>query len=366
MNKSILFSVCALAISFSFNATVRTVSNNANSPGQYTSVQAAHDASSSNDTLLIHASDLTYDNLTINRPIVLIGEGYISNKQVQYTTKIAQIYLTYAVFPATTIASGTKIYGLNIDNLYLQTANATNTAFINNVIIERCRIYSISGQYTHSNIVVEQNVFYYVSGTYFSSIFSNNIVYQMNLNVSTGASNLISNNVFQLGLSAKGAVVSNNIFYNFTSSGAIDNGNSNQNLTWSKNLFFAATAFDLSDIIYGSNTGSGNIINVDPLFTTPELVSNVIAYTYTAPVAGPFADFKLQATSPGKNYGTDGTDIGIYGGGYPWIDATTTDSRFKYYTLPKQVPHMISMDILNPTIPVNGTLNIQFNAKTQQ
>jgi hypothetical protein len=120
-----------------------------------------------------------------------------------------------------------------------------------------------------------------------------------------------------------------------------------------------------TSIISGTNTGTGNLFNVDPQFTTPSSVSIVLDYTYTNPSVGPFADFHLLSSSPGLNYGTDGTNIGIYGGNYSWIDGSTTDSRYRYFAMPNQVPHMIQMDISNPSLPINGTLNVNFNAKTQ-
>ncbi|MFA6404129.1 MAG: hypothetical protein WCX31_21265 [Salinivirgaceae bacterium] len=364
MKKNLLLALGATVVALTANATVRTVSNNVNSPGQYTTLQAAYDASSSNDTLYIHASETSYGNLTMEKPLVLIGEGALPNKQIQYKTQIGGITLTYAPFPATTTASGSKFYGMDIPNLILNNSASTGTGGIGNITVSRCKIGSFNGNATHSNLIIFQNVIGSVNGfKLFNSVFSNNIVEGFNCSSAEGANNLISNNVIQSYLYVKGAVISNNIFYHFASSGSI--AFSNNACTFSKNIFYAFTPIVETAVISGSNTGSGNLFNTDPVYTTPATSDQIIAYTYINPETAPFANLHLQASSPGKNYGTDGTDVGIYGGGYPWVDGENTDSRFRYFPMSKQVPHMIEMNVLNPTIPVNGTLNVEFNARSQ-
>ena len=53
MKKLILLCVAAGSL-FTAKAAVITVSNNPNSPGQYTSLQTAIDAAASGDTLYVH------------------------------------------------------------------------------------------------------------------------------------------------------------------------------------------------------------------------------------------------------------------------------------------------------------------------
>ncbi len=364
MKKNLLLSIGAILFVLTANATVRTVSNNVNSPGQFTSLQAAYDASSSNDTLYIHASETSYGNLTMKKPLVLIGEGALPNKQIQYKTQIGDIILSYAAFPATTTASGSKFYGMEISSITLRASSSSGSAGIGNITVSRCKISSFLPSYEHSNLIITQNVISSLSGSIlFNSILSNNIIGSISVSSQTGANNLISNNIIQTAIYIKGAVISNNIFYNYVSSGSI--AFSNEACTFSNNIFYAFTPVVEATIISGSNTGSGNLFNIDPVFTTPAIPTQIAGYTYINPLVGPFANLHLQASSPGKSYGTDSTDVGIYGGGYPWIDGENADSRFRYYPMSKQVPHMIKMNILNPTIPANGTLNVEFNARSQ-
>ncbi len=77
------------------------------------------------------------------------------------------------------------------------------------------------------------------------------------------------------------------------------------------------------------------------------VASNSFSYAY---------DFSLQATSPGKNAGTDGTDIGIYGGAKPFVDMTGSPA----------IPQMKSIQILNPVIPAGDSLRVIIKANKQQ
>jgi hypothetical protein len=224
-------------------------------------------------------------------------------------------------------------------------------------------------QYGHSNLTFTNNVIYSISqssayaGYLSNSVIANNLITNLQPILTFGSNNIVTNNIFQNYFNIKGAVVSNNIFYNYSSSGAINI--STVSCTFSNNLFFAFTPVVAANIISGTNTGAGNLFNTDPQYTTPSLAYDLWSYSYTTPAIGPFADFHLLSSSPGKNYGTDGTDIGLYGGNYAWIDGSTTDSRFRYFPITSQVPQMIQMNITSPTLPLNGTLNVNFNAKTQ-
>lgn len=372
MKKTMKFGVL-FAISFTaLNtfATIRTVSNNVNSPGQYTDLQAAITAAANNDTIYIHRSDLNYGTVTIDKPLTMIGEGALPNKQVQlstssaYNVQIQGINLNYGTFPITTNASGSKFYGLSVFSFNIN-YNSSGVG-VNNLLFNRNKIGVIYLGSTHSNVTLTQNIITSVSqssgsaGALINSTISNNLISSFQPITSQGSNNIISNNIFQTYFWARGAVVSNNIFY-YSSTLDI----STILCTFSNNLFFGTNPVVGTSIISGTNTGTGNLFNVDPQFTTPSSVSIVNGYTYTNPAAGPFADFHLLLSSPGVNYGTDGTSIGIYGGNYSWIDGSTTDSRYRYFAMPNQVPHMIQMDISNPSLPINGTLNVNFNAKTQ-
>ncbi|MDW8332413.1 MAG: hypothetical protein RMK43_12225, partial [Cyclobacteriaceae bacterium] len=102
----------------------------------------------------------------------------------------------------------------------------------------------------------------------------------------------------------------------------------------------------------GSNTGSGNLTGTNPLFVN---VPNNDTYNATY-------NYRLQSGSPGRNYATDGTDVGIYGGSYPFPSGGAPGSGFDTSPMPP-IPQVTSVNIQNATIPPNGTLNVQVQGR---
>lgn len=64
-------------------------------------------------------------------------------------------------------------------------------------------------------------------------------------------------------------------------------------------------------------------------------------------------DFNLQIQSPGINAGTDGTDIGIYGGAFPWKEGSIPIN-----------PHIQTKTISSTTDP-SGNLPVNIKVMTQ-
>jgi hypothetical protein len=357
----------ALGMALGAQAAVLTVSNNTNTPGQYTDLEDAYDAAADGDTLYLHASPTSYGSLTLEKRLTLMGEGALPNQQVQYRTEIDNLGLRYADFPSTTNASGSRIIGLKVASISLGPSSANGGA-IGGLTITRNVINSLSGQTFIASVgnTVTQNIIGNINGRFGNSVISNNIIYNCNVRGSSdlGGNNLVSNNVIQRSIQTSGDLVTNNVFYHFCSSCSITTSNST-GTTFTNNLFYAGTAVTEGSVIYGSNTGTGNLFQQDPQFITPALADGIQAYTYSSPASGPFADLHLSPSSPGANYGTDGADIGLYGGGFQWVDGASTDSRFRYFPMPNQVPYVISMDVLNSTVLPTGSLNVNFNARTQ-
>ena len=64
-------------------------------------------------------------------------------------------------------------------------------------------------------------------------------------------------------------------------------------------------------------------------------------------------DFHLNITSLGKNAGTDGTDIGIYGGAFPWKEGSIPTN-----------PHFQKINIA-PKTDNSGNLNVKIKVAAQ-
>jgi hypothetical protein len=65
-------------------------------------------------------------------------------------------------------------------------------------------------------------------------------------------------------------------------------------------------------------------------------------------------DYHLKSTSVGVNAGRDGTDIGIYGGAFPWKEGSLTFN-----------PHYQRINI-SPTTDNNGNLNVNIKVEAQE
>ena len=118
---------------------------------------------------------------------------------------------------------------------------------------------------------------------------------------------------------------------------------------WNNNVTFLTSNNDL--YITGTSSGGNNLINTNPMFVDVPLENPSFEYIH---------DFHLQAGSTLIDAGTDGTDIGIYGGLYPWPESEI-ESPFQTSPMPS-IPQVIEMNINNSVIPVNGTINIDIEA----
>ncbi len=159
-------------------------------------------------------------------------------------------------------------------------------------------------------------------------------------------------------------IVTNNIFTRATgtvfygaTSGAVlctfNNNLSNQTTIADPTTYTPATNFvnTYTGSGGGGNFGGGNIIGQEPLYAT---APNLTEYS-------PSANYRLQASSPGKNAGTDGTDLGIYGGSYPFPRGGADGSGYDTSPMPP-IPQVTELNIQNATVPVNGTLNVNVKA----
>lgn len=349
--------------------TIRIADNNPNAPtgpNIYTgtnALQNALNAAAVGDIVYVQPSLTAYPAITINKRITLRGIGFNTGKDLPLNSSVVSITLTNTA-DNTTNASGTTIEGISVVGVpnvswprislgvktgsfdyVLRDITISNCAAsvyglyrengympIENLTVKDCNLgfdFTTSGSVT--NLLVFRNYLYRIrimNGSLSSSIFSNNIIVNFGDNqnafgyaaTSQGLSInslIITNNNF-LGQNSIGAsrfmqhdlqdaIVSNNIFYGMAPLGATSGGSYERN-SFTNNLSFGTSNNALPPVGTGvGNTGSNNIVNQDPLFVNAPY-NTIYASTM---------DFNLQTTSPAKNAGSDGTDIGITGGAYP-------------------------------------------------
>lgn len=350
--------LCLGAIGFipSFaSATVWTVSNDANRPAQFTTVQAAHDAASPGDTLLVTGSATNYAGVSMVKPLVIYGE---SIDGVDFPkTYISSIY--FYRLNSSLSSSGSRVYGVHLGYVSFDgsfNGASTGQRTLNDIIIERCRVNgggisnydglsdvtfrnclfqngTLSMGYPQpiaiSNLIFTNNVmdnFSFTTAYFNNQDYNGNVVFRNNLfiNRTTG---VFAGNMEEI-------VLENNIFYRCEPTGLV-------NSTFNNNLSYLCNANDLP---YGTNVGSGNLVNVDPdLANYPALGGVAHSWGY---------DYSLQAGSPAIGTGTNGSDIGINSGNSP------VANLYKY----AKIPAVTSLDIPVSSVPVGGTLQINIQA----
>lgn len=385
MKKVLLWTVLYMVAQVA-DATIRIVDSQFASPTSFTTVQAAIDASSPNDTIYVQASSTTYPSATLTIPLVIIGEGALPNQQVQAASSIVGLILDFASGYSSN-ASGSKIYGMRISTLQI------GSSFGNSA----CSSCVPAGNgtvlyYSVGNVHLERN---YIENTYlgrgaqFGLVFKNNILNQVMNNPSGSTSlfncsfynNIIMNN-FYVGVAEFGS--GNNFSHNtcfinyikFSGANIIDNlfdaagqYSSSQTFTtaysyayFHRNVFGMPLSTQSNAQIY-STFGENQFVTSTQVIQGKPNGSDVITTTYWAP--GPFWNLHFNSSTAGVGYASDGTDVGIYGGVSPWVDEVSMDERFRYFAAPKQLPVLTELNILTPNTTPNGTLNFQFKAKSQ-
>ncbi len=383
-----------ISITHSTAQTIRVVDNNFNAPtgsNVYATLQEAVDAATAGDIIHVQPSPTTYGNVSIDKQLTVKGIGFNLDKDIPLQSNIGAVTFTNNI-DNTSDASGSIITGLTtgainlglatgpaftlqnvtIDNcLFQYIANFTGSTYmpLDNIEIRNSQNYSgvsISGigsvaiylakQVTNS--LIRNNalgVVVFDSTTPGTNIITNNIMYGYVRVDAEGTNTTIVNNDFisasgsnrAFGAVLRDCIVANNIFYGRTPSnvtgGASTDANFQRN-TFTNNLSFS-TGDDMLPPAGGGvgNSGTGNIEAQSPLFQNVPLLD-----TWDASY-----DFTLTGGSPALSAGSDGTDIGISGGAYPF------SGNFVFTTTAFPVIQILNTStIINP----GDNLNVRIKA----
>jgi hypothetical protein len=349
-----LFILISLA-SLSASATIRTVSNDPNNPAQFTKIQDAVNAAVAGDTIYVNPSPTIYnESVTIIKKLVMIGGGYNSPNQLGYTTTVTQFFFNRGgVDP-----SGSVICGFTINSLSVGGGLPT----VSNITVFRNRINSfflVGNNWLIYNNILSGGVGLGNNPVPNNIIIQNNIVVNSTVNGNTGNSNFIIDHNLFIGSSnpflssVQFATITNNVFAAVTGSSPIfsnttANNNFNNNIANISNISSVSPTNSFSG---GPNLAAGNSVGTDPLFVN---VPNLNSYDATF-------NYRLQPTSLAKNAGTDGTDLGIYGGSYPFPIGGTPGSGFDTSALPP-IPQVTGVNIQNGTLAPGAQLKVTIQA----
>ncbi len=325
----------------SAKATIWTVDNKPESPAHFKDLQAAIDSAvvADGDTLYVSGSQNNYGVIVLNKRLVLIGAGYNPNSE-QLKTQVNRIELEYIIESNyagdDTISSPANSHIMGFDFTY----GINSQDGIGNIHLERCHVQSIDIK-GHSWVV-------------------KNNIHQGNININDDVTNtLILNNIMlaRINGACYSVTIKNNLFFKNAFSNVNNSLISNNiflertdgvsNSTFRNNLSYGSADYTFD---YGDNTASNNIVNQDPLFVQAESTE----WDWEN-------DFHLAEASPGHQAGTDGKNVGIYGGTHPF-----PQSGDELYSGMPSIPQIIEMEVINNILPPGGELKIQVKARHQE
>ena len=289
----ILFNML-FAVNNLYAQNIITVDNATPSAGDYSKMQAAHDAAGNGDTIYVYPSGVSYGAITVTKKLHFIGTGFDAPGNALNTTNI----------------SGTMKFNTGCDGSSLEGFGGLFSIVIDadNVTIKRNKVKKITINTNHTGTVILQNLLHDSSYEYLLTVAANNEI-------------LIANNVFDntagyggnavaKGISATNSDVTITILHNvlnlFSSSAsyALNLGNSNKYVA--NNIIIKGGCTGTSNGYYYNMSnggqlpsGDGNIRGVD--------MSNVFEGFY-----------HLKDGSPAIGAGQNGVDMGIYGGSTPF------------------------------------------------
>jgi hypothetical protein len=366
MTRKLFFLLTLTGFGFGTNearATIHTVSNASTSIAQYTNIATAITASAPGDTIYVMATGISYGAVSVNKSVVLIGSGAWPEAGGGMPTRTSHLIFSNAA------ASGAVIKGFDLG--VTAGASVVFNANVSNVIIEMNRLQGpIQLTGAGNNIVVRNNLFsvlMFISSTVgiFQNgwIISNNVIHGSlgSFGVSSSVQNIFLNNViYRSGTSnnplsgLNNTLIANNIIVGGGDTGVGDVIACQIN----NNCFFGN--YTEAGILGTGSAMSNNLVGPtsDPMFVSATNF-NATLFSY-APVA-PFVDLHLQPGSPCIGSGQLGADMGIYDGGFPWMDNTVDNGKRTYYPGPR-IPEMLEIYSTGFAQP-NNTLDVNIKGK---
>jgi hypothetical protein len=307
MKQILTLAAAIMAFAITTNATVWRVNNVAGTDADFTTIQAAHNAAYvyAGDTIYLEASSASYGNLIATKKLIIIGSGYFltQNPNTQANQNISELGdVTFNNGSQGSIIQGCVISRLAIgtSNLLIQrnyisfssTSNGTIYFSANNISNIIIRNNYLLNNYSSVN---QSAVIYNTNTGINNIIITNNFIaasriynQQYALNLQSGFSGTIENNVIYGRVSIFNAVFNNNILREgeFSSSNSVLNNN----------------------LANGSQFGNENGNQ-----------SNVNMFNVFLGAGSTDGQWKLKQGSPAIGAGVGGIDCGMFGGEFPYI-----------------------------------------------
>lgn len=362
MNSFLFYTNIFLLACFSAaNATIITVDNSQGSTAEHETIASAISSATSGDTIYVHASVTGYGNFQINKRLVILGPGHHSVRPEKVNAKLGDVTLKNG-------ASSTVIKGFEIGKII-----KPSTDLVHDVVLENNYFtggyYAIQiqagGTFSASDWVIRGNVFNPLTSCGGCSL--------INLDNNTRILNwVIHNNIIRSippccggtselfsGLGATTLLTNNVIVANSTSIMFEKSNPKSSDATFTNNIFVINStgvtdiAQDCENCIFENNL---TYTTLEPLADLPgDNLNNAELSFVNVPDFSKWSiddDFRLTDGSDGTEAGTDGTDVGVYGGSYV----------FKKHGSPQGIPVITSFKIKNPVIAAGEELILELSA----
>jgi len=339
--QHLLITAVALLAVFPVAAQPKITLNHLGVPTSFSNLPDAHTAAQDGDTLFLSGGLIQpYSDFTINKSLHIVGTGHYpdsttaTNTTMIYTLRflngagggsiegcvINDLYIGYAENQNFT---GFSVKRCSVGNLYLGYDNVstfesiflTDNVFQNYVIIKD----------GYPNIVITRNIFNLMNCNAQGLLFKNNIMYTYYAQALMGLSN---------------CVLENNIIINTDGAG---NPGPYFNIGSSYCEFFNNIFMQTVD--YWGLNSQFNSLTAQTL-TGTFVNANGYSFNYSY-------NYHLLSSSPGKNFGTDGKDVGLYGTLFPYKDGAVPFN-----------PHIMSKSISGETTP-SQVLNVNISVSAQ-
>jgi hypothetical protein len=350
-----------LFISVLSYAGIITVDNHTGSGANYSTISSAVSAATNGDTIYIQPSTSSYGGFTLNKGLVFIGPGH----KPEFTGGVGVIITVISLANG---SSNSQFIGLILNKIKCNVWQTSNNILIRNNFFKQYS--SIGGAFgdasESSDWIIEGNVFIEAIGcggcyvidikTGATGVTNSNWIIRNNFIQSKSSQD---NSSIFMNLNAT-TVVENNIILHRNSSAIFNTdvvgGEFRNNIFWITQASFTDVSLDATNVVFSNNltyhsngslialSGDNNVDNSDPDFST--LDSDDPIWNY-------LNNYQLNSTSSGADAGEDGTDVGIYGGGY----------QFRMEGYPQNFPRFIDFDVLsNTVVPQGGSIEISINA----
>ncbi|MBS1751034.1 MAG: hypothetical protein JST63_14125 [Bacteroidetes bacterium] len=313
---------------------------NGSLPSFYTTIDLAITQAQNGDTIYVPGGNFPL-SVPINKRIHLLGVGHNPD-----STSATNFTFVTGTLTLQSGAKGGEISGLYLLNDIILGGNGFDS--VNNYSISRCNFNNLSNPGNPcTNILINENV---VRGTIGLGNITNHVLFNNIINGVVSTTNAtLSNNIFFSTISCQNCLIQNNILIAIPSMhyyGCSPNCCISGNSVFQNNLFVEdiptnyGTFANLCPTIIWNN----NIFNqsINSIFINQS--GNTFNYSH---------NYHLQLSSAGHNSGTDGADVGIYGGSSPWKEGSVPFN-----------PHVQFKNISGSTTP-NGNLPINIKVAAQ-